>query len=47
MRSKISNEEFYNNSIQVDDILVKLPEESNFCPILDSIRQCSQRYEHN
>ena len=47
MRSKISNEEFYNNSIQVDDILVQMPEETNFSPILDNIRQCSQRYELN
>ena len=47
MQKKMSNEEFYQDFIQVDEALINLPEETDFCPILDSIRQCSKRYELN
>ena len=47
MPNKISNEEFFQDFIQVDEVIVNAPSDEHFCPILDSIRQCSKRYELN
>ena len=45
MPKKISNEEFFQDFIQVDDFLNDDNSADQFCPILQSIQKCTQRYE--
>ncbi|WDE98613.1 serine/threonine-protein kinase [Lentisphaera profundi] len=47
MPKKISNEEFYQDLIEVDDFIKNDNSSDQLCPILESIHSCTQRYENN
>ena len=47
MPKKISNEEFYDDLIQINDFGSKDVHKDQLCPIYEGINKCSKRYEHN